>query len=305
MKTRKIPNTSLKVSQICLGTMTFGTPVAEADAIRMVHWALDHGINFIDSANIYEGYARVLGSPGGVAESIIGKALKGRRDQAVLATKVGMRVGEAPEDEGTSPAALRKHLELSLDRLATDVIDLYYLHKPDPETPLVETLGALDQLIREGKVRYYGVSNYSARELSDLLTVADADGLPRPVICQPPLSLLRQDVLSDLLPLCEREHIAVTPYQILQSGLLTGKYRRGESLPEDSRKGEQSGWVWELTDALFDRLDEIEAQSRKAGLTMTQHAIRWVLAQPAVVAAIVGVKRTEQLEEAMAAVVGG
>lgn len=305
MKTRKIPNTSLKVSQICLGTMTFGTPVAEADAIRMVHWALDHGINFIDSANIYEGYARVLGSPGGVAESIIGKALKGRRDQAVLATKVGMRVGEAPEDEGTSPAALRKHLELSLDRLATDVIDLYYLHKPDPETPLVETLGALDQVIREGKVRYYGVSNYSARELSDLLTVADADGLPRPVICQPPLSLLRQDVLSDLLPLCEREHIAVTPYQILQSGLLTGKYRRGESLPEDSRKGEQSGWVWELTDALFDRLDEIEAQSRKAGLTMTQHAIRWVLAQPAVVAAIVGVKRTEQLEEAMAAVVGG
>ena len=305
MKTRKIPNTSLKVSQICLGTMTFGTPVAEADAIRMVHWALDHGINFIDSANIYEGYARVLGSPGGVAESIIGKALKGRRDQAVLATKVGMRVGEAPEDEGTSPAALRKHLELSLERLATDVIDLYYLHKPDPETPLVETLGALDQVIREGKVRYYGVSNYSARELSDLLTVADADGLPRPVICQPPLSLLKQDVLSDLLPLCEREHIAVTPYQILQSGLLTGKYRRGESLPEDSRKGEQSGWVWELTDALFDRLDEIEAQSRKAGLTMTQHAIRWVLAQPAVVAAIVGVKRTEQLEEAMAAVVGG
>ncbi|MCK5119954.1 MAG: aldo/keto reductase [Candidatus Latescibacteria bacterium] len=288
-----------------MGTMTFGTPVAEADAIRMVHWALDHGINFIDSANIYEGYARVLGSPGGVAESIIGKALKGRRDQAVLATKVGMRVGEAPEDEGTSPAALRKHLELSLDRLATDVIDLYYLHKPDPETPLVETLGALDQVIREGKVRYYGVSNYSARELSDLLTVADADGLPRPVLCQPPLSLLRQDVLSDLLPLCEREHIAVTPYQILQSGLLTGKYRRGESLPEDSRKGEQSGWVWELTDALFDRLDEIEAQSRKAGLTMTQHAIRWVLAQPAVVAAIVGVKRTEQLEEAMAAVVGG
>ena len=302
MKNRQIPNTSLKVSQICLGTMTFGTPVAEADAIRIVHWALDHGINFIDSANMYEGYARVLGSPGGVAEMIIGKSLKGRRDQAVLATKVGMRVGEAPEDEGTSPAALRKHLELSLKRLATDVIDIYYLHKPDPKTPLVETLVALDQVIREGKVRHYGVSNYSAQELSDLLSAADADGLPRPVICQPPLSLLRQDVLSDLLPLCERERIAVTPYQILQSGLLTGKYRRGESLPENSRKAEQSGWVWELTDELFDRLDEIEAQSRKAGLTMTQTAIRWVLAQPAVVAAIVGVKRTEQIEDAMAAV---
>ncbi len=151
-------------------------------------------------------------------------------------------------------------------------------------------------------MRHYGVSNYSARQLSDLLSTADANGLPRPVLCQPPLSLLRQDALSDLLPLCERERIAVSPYQILQGGLLTGKYRRGESLPEDSRKAEKDGWVWELTDALFDRLDEIEAQSRKAGLSMTQYAIRWVLEQPAVVAAIVGVKRTEQIEEAMAAV---
>ena len=282
--------------------MTFGTPVGEPEAIRIVHWALDHGINFIDTANIYEGYARYIGSPGGVAEAIIGKALKGRRDQAVLATKVGMHVGDAPEDEGTSPAAIRKHLELSLKRLCTDVIDIYYLHKPDPKTHLVETLGALDQAIREGKVRYYGVSNYSAQELSDLLTVADANGLPRPVVCQPPLSLLKQNVLFDLLPLCEQERIAVVPYQVLQGGLLTGKYRRGNPWPVDSRKAEKSGWVWNLTDELFDRLEEIDAQARQAGLTMTQYAIRWVLSQPAVVAAIVGVKRTAQLEDTIAAI---
>ncbi|MFH1009548.1 MAG: aldo/keto reductase [Candidatus Latescibacterota bacterium] len=301
MAHRFLPHTDLEVSAISLGTMTFGTPVAEPEAIRIVHWALDHGINLIDTANMYEGYARHLGSAGGVAESILSKALRGRRDQAILATKVGMCVGEAPEDEGTSPAAIHKHLELSLRRLGTDVIDLYYLHKPDPDTPLPEILGALDRVIQAGKVRYYGVSNYSALQLRDLLAAADADGLPRPVLCQPPLSLLKQEALSDVLPLCEREEIAVSPYQALQSGLLTGKYRRDAPLPEHSRKAEQEGWVWELTDALFDRLDQIEADAREADLSMTQYAIRWVLSQRAVVTTIVGVKRSEQLEEVLAA----
>jgi len=301
MQMREIPKTDLKASSICLGTMTFGTPVGEADAIKLVHYASDRGINFIDTANMYEGYARYIGSSGGVAEQIVGKAVAGRRDDFVIATKVGMKVGEAPEDEGTSPAAIKKHLDLSLERLATDCVDIYYLHKPDPDTPMTDILSALAEAIQAGKARCYGVSNYSADELAELLSVADANGQPRPVIIQPGMSLLNQDACADLLPLCAKEGIAAAPYQILQGGLLTGKYRRGEAIPADSRKAEKDGWVWDLDDGLFDGLDAIAKQAEEAGLTMTQYAIRWALSQPAVVSPIVGGKRAGQSDDAVAA----
>ncbi len=296
MKKNQIPKTELNVSEICLGTMTFGSPLNKDEAIKVTLKAMDLGINFIDTANMYEGYNRFAGSSGGVAEEILGEALKGKRNEIILATKLGMKVGDQPEDEGTSPAAIRKHLELSLKRLKTDYVDIYYLHKPDPETPLPDILNELDKVRKEGKIRYYGISNYSAEQLKELLSVADENKLPRPVICQPPLSLLRQDVLADLLPLCKEENIAVAPYQILQGGLLTGKYHRGEPLPKDSRKAEKSDWVWELDDELFDKLEEIEAESKKAGMSMLQYAIRWALSQPGVVSAILGVKNIKQLE---------
>ena len=302
MKRSRIPKAELEVSAICLGTMTFGAPVGEADAVKLVHYAYDRGINFIDTANMYEGYARFIGSSGGVSEEIVGKAVAGRRDEYIIATKVGMKVGEAPEDEWTSPAAIRKHLDLSLQRMGIDCLDIYYLHKADPHTPLVDTLGALDEVIKAGKVRYFGVSNYAAQQLSDLLQVADANGLPRPVIIQPGMSLLKQDVCVDLLPLCEKEQIAVAPYQVLQGGLLTGKYRGGAEIPADSRKAEKDAWVWELNDELFDKLETIESDAGEAGLTMTQYAIRWALEQPAVVSPIIGVKRASQIDDAVAAV---
>ena len=219
----------------------------------------------------------------------------------MIATKLGMKVGEADEDEGTSAAAIKKHLDLSLQRLRTDYVDIYYLHKPDPDAQLGETLQALDDVIRGGKVRYYGVSNYSADQLSELLSVADDNGLPRPVVIQPGISLLKQDQCADLLPLCSEERIGVVPYQVLQGGLLTGKYKRSEPLPADSRKAEKDGWVWDLTDELFDKLDAIEKQAAEAGVTMTQFAIRWILQQQAVVSAIVGVKRESQLDDAVTA----
>jgi aryl-alcohol dehydrogenase-like predicted oxidoreductase len=292
---RSIPNTDLRVSTLCLGTMTFGTPVGEADAVRLTHWAVDQGINFIDTANMYEGYARVVGSPGGVAETILGKALVDRRDRVVLATKVGMVVGAASEDGGTSPAAIRKQLDRSLTRLATDFVDIYYLHTPDPKTPLVDILGALNEAMVAGKIRHYGVSNYSAEQVADLLAVADANRLPRPVMHQPPYSLLTRDIERDLLPLCRKEQLAVVPYQVLQGGLLTGKYKRGCAPPSDSRKIEHSGWVWNLNDELFDRLEQIEAEALRQGRTPLKHALRWTLEQPAVVSVIVGVKKSEQL----------
>ena len=302
MKLNRIPRTELDVSAICLGTMTFGTPVGEADAVRLVHYALDQGINFIDTANMYEGYARSLGSSGGVAEEIVGKAVAGRRDDFIVATKVGMKVGEAPEDEWTGPAAIHKHLDLSLQRMGIDCVDIYYLHKADPNTPLVDTLSALDEVIKAGKVRYFGVSNYSAEQLAEMLEVADANGLPRPVIVQPGMSLLKQDVCTDLLPLCEKKEIAAAPYQVLQGGLLTGKYKRGAGIPEGSRKSEKAGWVWDLEDELFDKLEAIEADADEIGLSMTQYAIRWTLEQPSVISPIIGVKRTSQIDDAVNAV---
>ena len=301
MQLRRIPKTNLDVSPVCLGTMTFGTPVAGPEAVRLVHYALDQGVNFIDTANMYEGYSRYIGSAGGVAEEILAEALAGRRERVVIATKVGMKVGAAPEDEGTSAAAVRKHLDRSLGRLKTDCVDLYYLHRPDPAAPLVETLGALADAIRAGKIRHYGVSNYSAAQLSELLALADANRLPRPVIHQPPLSLLKPDLAVDLLPLCAREQIAVAPYQVLQGGLLTGKYRRGAAVAKDSRAAEKPPWIPKLDDALFDRLDAIEADARREGLSMTAYAIRWALRQPAVVSPVIGVKRASQIDEAIAA----
>ena len=296
MQKNRVPNTELDVSSICLGSLTFGTPVAEKDAIALIHAAQDLGINFVDTANIYEGYDRSIGSAGGVAETIIGKALRGRRDDFVIATKVGMKVGEAAEDEWTSAAAIRKHLDRSLQRLQVDCIDLYYLHKADPHNPQVETLRALDDAIRAGKIRHYGVSNYSAEQLEGLLTTADASGLPCPVMLQPELSLLSQDAAGDLLPLCVRRQLGVAPYRILEAGVLTGKYQRGEPLPPDSRKTEKDIWVPELTDEVFDRLEVIRQQADAAGVSMLQYALRWVLDQPAVVTALVGVKRLDQLQ---------
>ena len=302
MEQRQIPKTDLNVSVICLGTMTFGTPVVEADAIKLTQWAVDNGINFIDTANMYEGYARHIGSAGGVAEEILGKALKDRRKQVVLATKVGMKVGEAAEDEGTSPAAIGKQLDKSLQRLDTDFVDIYYLHKPDPDVPLAEIIGALKEQIDNGKIRHYGISNYSTEQMAELLKVADANNLPRPVIHQPPYSLLKPDVEKDLLPLCEKEQIAATPYQILQGGSLTGKYVRGKTAPADSRTAEQPGWMPELNDELFDKLEAIEADAKAKDRTLLEHTLKETLAKPAIVSLILGVKRIDQIEGLISAV---
>ncbi len=300
MEKRQIPNTDLSVSRICLGTNTFGTPVGEDDAIKLVHAALDLDINFIDTANMYEGYTRYPGSPGGVAEEYLGKALAGRRDKVVLATKVGNKVGPEAEDDGTSPAAIGKQLDLSLKRLATDFVDIYYLHKPDiHNTPLLEIIGALNEAITAGKILHYGVSNYSADQLAALLKTAEENGLPRPVIHQPPHSLLQRDVEKDLLPLCAKEGIAAAPYGVLQGGLLTGKYRRGQQIPPDSRKA-QSDWIGDLDDALFDKLEAIETRANGLGMSMMEYAIKTTLKQPAVVSVVLGVKRIDQLEELVA-----
>ena len=298
----QIPGTDLKVFPITLGTMTYGSPVAFDDAVKLTQYAVSRGVNLIDTANMYEGYNRYAGSAGGVAEEIVGKAVRGLPHGSVaVATKVGMKVGPAPEDEGTSPAAIRKQLDRSLARLGMDCIDLYYLHRPDESVPLADILGALSDAQRAGKIRYYGVSNYSAEQLAALLRAADAAHLPRPLASQPPLRYLKQEALAALLPLCAAEDIAVIPYQIYQGGLLTGKYRRGAAAPAGSRADEKPEWMMRMDDALFDRIESFAAAAQAHGKSMAQYAIRWTLEQPAVVSAIVGVKNEKQVDDAVAA----
>ena len=302
MDRRDVPNTDLSVSPICLGTMTFGTPVGEADAIQLVHWAVDHGIDGIDTANMYEGYTRYIGSAGGVAEEILGKALRGRREQVVLATKVGMKIGPNDDDEGLSRGHILREIDRSLKRLRCAVVDLYYMHKPDPKTPLAESVQAFDGLVAAGKVRCWGVSNFSVAEIGEVLSTCDENGWQRPVACQPPYSLLKREVEQDLLPFCRREGIAVFPYQVLQGGLLTGKYRRGQPIPAGSRKAEKDSWIPELSDELLSRLEQIEQDALDKGRTLMEHAIRTVLEHPAVVSLVMGAKRVEQVEQLIAAV---
>jgi aryl-alcohol dehydrogenase-like predicted oxidoreductase len=276
--------------------MTFGTPVGEKEAVTLTRWAIDNGVNFVDTANMYEGYNRTIGSPGGVAETILGKALIDQRQRVVLATKVGMQVGPNREDGGLGRDHILREIDRSLARLQCQYVDLYYMHKPDPETPLAESIRAFDDLVQAGKIRYWGVSNFSAGQLGELLQVCDENGWHRPVACQPAYSLLKREVEQDLLPLCHHERIAVIPYQVLQGGLLTGKYQRTDVPPPGSRKDEKPDWVWDLTSELFDQLESLEGQAQVQNHTLMEYAIQAVLVHPAVVSVIVGVKRIEQLQ---------
>jgi aryl-alcohol dehydrogenase-like predicted oxidoreductase len=300
MQYRSLGSSGLLVSPICLGTMTFGTPVGEAEAIRLIHAAIDQGINFIDTANMYEGYARFLGSPGGVAEEIVGKALRDRRNRVILATKVGAPIGPGPQDRGLSAVHILRELDQSLRRLQTDVIDLYILHWPDREVPFETTLAAIDVAVRAGKIRHLGASNHWGWQLGELLWLAEKHGWPRVAASQISLSLLRREFHHDL-EFCRRHQIGVTPYQSLQGGLLTGKYRRGQSPPSDSRAAEKPEWMWTMDDALFDRLEGVESLATQLGVPVSRYALAWTLTQPAVSSLVVGVKRLEQITDAVAA----
>ncbi|MBI3862474.1 MAG: aldo/keto reductase [Planctomycetia bacterium] len=300
MQMRPLGSSGLLVTPVCLGTMTFGTPVSEADSISLIHAAIDLGINFIDTANVYEGYRRFLGSAGGVAEEIVGKALRDRRDKMIVATKVGAPLGPGPQDRGLSAVHILREVERSLRRLQTDVIDLYIIHWPDKQVPLDVTLEAIDTIVRQGKVRYFGASNHAAWQLCEMLWLADRHARPPVISSQIPFSLLRREFQHDL-NFCQQHGIGVTPYQALQGGLLTGKYRRGQAPPADSRAAEKPDWMWKTDEGLFDRLEGIERLAAEAGVSMTRFALSWALTQPAMSSLIVGAKRREQVEDAVAA----
>jgi aryl-alcohol dehydrogenase-like predicted oxidoreductase len=295
---RAIPGTNLKVAPICLGTMTFGAPVEAAEATRIIDWALEHGLNFLDTANSYEGYARIPGSPGGVAEEIIGQALGKRRTQAVVATKVGNPIGPSADDRGLGRTHIMRACDASLRRLQTDWIDLYYMHRPDPETPLEQSIAAFAELIGVGKVRYWGLSNFDTAQTSQILELCARHGWPRPVAHQPAYSLLNRTIERDLLPLCRSEQIGVIPYQVLQGGLLTGKYQHHTAPPTGTRGAEKPEWIPLLNDAATQqKLQELTEQAAAEGRTLLNYTIHTTLALPGIVSLIVGVKRIDQLKE--------
>lgn len=303
MQMTKIPRTEINVSRLCLGSMTFGSPLAGKDAAVLLNRAYDEfGINFIDTANMYEGYARYAGSAGGVAEEIIGRAVCTRRDRFVIATKLGMKVGGAPEDENTSPEAIHIQLRRSLKRLNTDYIDLYYLHRYDPVTPPAEIAGAIGEELRSGTVRAWGVSNYTGEQLHRLIQAAEKENVPPPNMCQPPLSLLNTAALDDVIPVCCENGIGVIPYQLLQGGLLTGKYSKGTPPPDGSRMSEKPEWMKPLTDEGWRIIRETSEAAASSGISMAQYAVRWALARPGVISALIGFKTFKQIEEAASAI---
>ncbi len=296
MNYRRLGRTGLKVSTICLGTMQFGWTTDEPTAHAILNRALELGINFIDTADVYSRWHP--GNPGGVSETHIGNWLAGGapRDQIVLATKVRGKMGDGPNDQGLSRGHILNAVEASLRRLRTEYIDLYQTHFPDDETPLDETLRALDDLVRSGKVRTVGCSNYPAWLLAKALWISDVHKIVRYDSLQPHYSYVhRAEFERELQPLCLDQGVGVIPYSPLAAGFLTGKYRRGQPLPESARADNvQRRYMNEQGFAAVDKLEEV-GDAHNA--TIAQTAIAWVLANPAVTSAIIGANSVVQLED--------
>ncbi len=306
MKTKQLGRTGLRVSEICLGTMTFGHQCDEPTSFAILDRAWQAGVNFIDTADVYP-LPPTLPTVG-ATETIIGKWMKkspGRRHQVVLATKCNGKMGEGPNDYGLSRRHIMDAIDASLTRLQTDFIDLYQVHSYDPNTPLDETLRALDDLVHSGKVRYIGCSNYLAYQLARALWVSDRLGIARYDCVQPRYNLLFREFESELFPLCQEERVGVICYNPLAGGFLTGKHKR-EAGPEPGGRftlGEAGklyrGRYWQ--DAQFDAVDSIKEFLKDRGKTITQVALAWVLSKPFITSAIVGASKPEQLDGSLPA----
>ncbi|MHB2025975.1 MAG: aldo/keto reductase [Elusimicrobiota bacterium] len=304
MEYRILGNTGLKVSELCLGTMTFGgkffdiAVVGQSDASRMVSRALAAGVNFFDTADIYSR---------GESESMLGKALREARvsrDAVVIATKVRGPMSEdaaAGTGDVNNTGLSRKHIiascEASLKRLKTDFIDLYQVHGWDPITPIEESLGALDDLVRQGKARYIGCSNWPARHVMKALCLSRSEGLSRFVSLQAYYSLVGRDLEYELLPLCVEENVGVLPWSPLAGGFLSGKYTRRNPHPKGCRR--KSDFNFPPVDEKngFDAVEALEVVAKKRGVSVPQAALAWLLARPGISSVIIGAKTIAQLED--------
>jgi aryl-alcohol dehydrogenase (NADP+) len=304
LPTTKLGQTGLTVSRLVLGTMTFGLQTDEETSIKILDTAAETGINFLDTADVYP-----LGGglpTAGRTEEIIGRWLKGKREHFIIATKAVGKVGPAPWDQGSSRKHILDAIDASLRRLGTDYVDLYQLHSDDASTPLDETLEALDTIVRAGKVRYIGVSNFLAYRLARALGRADVRHLTRFVSIQPRYNLLFREIERELLPLAQEEGLAVIPYNPLAGGLLTGKHNLAEGPTSGTRftlgtaaeRYQERYW----RDREFNTVEELRTVADLAGLSLTTLALAWVLANPIITAPIIGASRPEQLFDSLKAV---
>jgi aryl-alcohol dehydrogenase-like predicted oxidoreductase len=297
MNTRFLGNTGVRVSELCFGAMTFGGrgfwknvgQVEQKEADDLVHTAMDAGINFFDTADVYSE---------GRSEEILGKALGNRRKDIVLATKVRGRTGPGPNDVGLSRKHILDSCDASLRRLGTDYIDLYQVHSFDPRTPLEETLGALDDLVRDGKVRYIGASNFTGWQLMKALSISDARHLERFVTLQALYSLIARDLENELVPLSLDQKLGILPWSPLGGGFLTGKYRRGEPRPQGARRTDPTNQFLQFDEEKgLAIVEELEAIARDHQATVAQAALNYLLRKPGVTSVIIGAKTKEQLAD--------
>lgn len=293
MNFRRLGNSGLKVSEIGLGGNNFGWWADEQTSAVVINHAIDAGINFIDTADVYDR---------GHSEEFIGKALKGKRQQVIVATKFGNPMGEGPNDRGGSRYHIFKAIDNSLRRLQTDYIDLYQMHLPDTSTPIEETLSALDSLVKSGKVRYIGCSNFAAWQLCEALWTSRVNHLAAFVTVQPQYNLLARQIERELVPCCQAYNIGVIPYSPLASGFLTGKYRRGQELPKDARLSAPNPAFRRIfTEANWEKLSKLETFAGERGHTVGEIAIAWLLARPYLTSVIAGARKVEQVTANVAA----
>lgn len=292
MRFRNLGTSGLQVSVLGLGTNAFGGRADKATSIRTLHHAVDSGITFIDTANIYTGTK---------SEEIIGEAFEGRRDQVLLATKVGMKRGEGWNSSGSSRLHIMQEVEESLRRLRTDYIDLYQIHAFDPKTPLEETLRALDDLVSSGKVRYVGASNYSSWQLMKSLSISRSQGWSPYVSVQPGYSLADRGVERELVPFCVDQGIGLIPYFPLAGGILTGKYS-GNSVPTGSQLEKNPNFAQRMDAARMELGERVAAIAAEIGTSATALSLAWLMHQPAVSTVIAGATRESQIDENVKAV---
>jgi aryl-alcohol dehydrogenase-like predicted oxidoreductase len=304
MEFRSLGRTGLKVSVVCLGTMTFGNQADERESFAIMEAAAEAGVNFMDTADVYPlgGTLETVGR----TEEIVGRWLKGKRDRFVLATKCTFPTGPEPNDRGSSRRHILQAVDASLRRLQTDYIDLYQMHRVDETTPMDETLRTLDDLIRAGKARYVGVSNYPAWRIALMLGIADRYGWERVASVQPRYNLLFRGIEEEIVPLCQHAGLGILPYNPLAGGFLTGRYQKGAepeegtrfALPRAGQMYRQRYWH----DAQFEAVERLRDFFRPQGRSLAQVALAWVISRPGITSAILGASRAEQLGETLPAV---
>jgi aryl-alcohol dehydrogenase-like predicted oxidoreductase len=288
MEYNNLPGTSVKVSRMCLGTMMFGDQTSEADSLAIIDYAVDGGINFFDTAASYIG---------GCGEKILGKGLTGRREKVIVATKIFYPVSNELNDNGLNRRHIIASTEASLKRLHTDYIDLMYMHAPDYETEMEETLDTFTTLIRAGKIRYLGVSNFAAWQIADILALCDKRGYIKPIISQNVYNTLIRDVERELLPCLKAHRMGMAAYNPIAAGLLSGKYRSREIMENTRFANKKLYYDRYWTDKNFRAVEQLSALADKYGLSLLDLAFRWCNSRSGVVAVISGVSRLEQLQQ--------